>query len=295
MSFFARVANAVNVKIPERVLFYSQTGCGKTSAACSFPNPVVMPCELGLDAIPTVERLPQPKTWKDAMAMMDELIKGAGRLPFQTFVIDTADALERLCWAHVCAGNNFQLRRWKSIQTPGYGKGYDEAHKVWINEFFPKLDLIHEKGFNVVICAQSMVKTWTNPNGENFDRYQLRLHDKVATVFQEWVADQFFCRHYTGVTVRKSEVTGRVVAKGVSTNTRIAHTVWDAAWNAKHRLRVPEEIAMPDPLTGSFYDTLQRARSGDLTTSPTRKEETQEESAPDGDSSDETPDEPAGD
>lgn len=295
MSFFSRVTKALNVRIPERVLLYGQTGCGKTSAACSFPKPVVMPCELGLDALPDVERLPQPKTWKDAMAMMDELIKGAGKLPFESFIIDTADQLERLCWAHVCDGNNFQLRKWKSIQSPGYGKGYDEAHKVWIKDFLPRLDLIHEKGYHVVICAQPMVKTWTNPGGENFDRYQLRLHDKVATLFQEWVSDQFFCRPYTGVSIKKSEVTGRMVAKGVSTDARIAHTVWDATWNAKHRLRVPDEIEMPDPLTGSFYDTLQRARAGDLTTSPIRREEKQEESAPDGDSSDEVPDAPATD
>lgn len=277
MSFFDKISTSVG-KSPERILLYGSTGCGKTSAACSFPRPAIIPVELGLDALPDAKRLPQPKKWEDVTAMLDEFISGRSRLPYDSLVVDTLDQLERLCWAYVCR-KNYTLRVWKSLETPGYGKGYNEAHKAWTTEFFPRLDTLHDKGIHVVLLAQSMVKTWTNPTGENFDRYQLRLHDKVATVFQEWVADQFFCRHYTGVSVTKSEVTGRKRALGQSTNQRIAHTVWDAAWNAKHRLRVPEEIEMPDPYVGgSFYDALQKARAEGATMAAPIKERTQAES-----------------
>ncbi len=257
--FFDRVS-AGPASVPERVVLYGTTGVGKTSAACSLPKPVVMPLENGLDALPHVQRLPKPRHWADACAMLDEMYSSADRLPYKTLVVDTIDRLEELCWLHVCE-HNFQNKKWKSLESPGYGKGYSEARKVWAKDWFPRLEKLHDKGFHIAICAQAQVKLWNNPFGENYDRYMLALEIRAAKLLQEWCSDQFFCQQWNGVSVSKSKVTGRLNARGQSTDQRIAYTTWTAAWNAKHRVRVPDEIEIPDPLSGSFYQAWLDARA----------------------------------
>ena len=38
----------------------------------------------------------------------------------------------------------------------------------------------------VVIFGHSIVKTFKNPEGEDYDRYQLRVHDKTGGLIKEW-------------------------------------------------------------------------------------------------------------
>ncbi len=164
------------------------------------------------------------------------------------------------CWDYTCA-HNYSKKRWESLETPGYGKGYAEANKVWRTRFFPRLDRLHALGVHVVLIAHSMIQTFKNPRGEDYDRHGLKMHKQVSKLTYEWVSDMFFCEHYSGVATSKAKGgAGPAKTLGQSTNERIARTVWDAAWDAKHRRRVPEEIVMPDPLYGSFYDALQLAR-----------------------------------
>ena len=275
MSFFKNVRTANAGGAAERICLYGTGGVGKTSAAVSFPKAVVLPIEDGLDALPHVPRFdPAPTKWEDVEAVLDEFIAGAGQLPYKTLVIDTMDALEQWCWDYTCA-HNYSKKKWESLETPGYGKGYSEANKVWRTRFFPRLDRLHARGIHIVLIAHSMLLTFKNPRGEDFDRYTLKMHKAVSKLTYEWVSDMFFCEHYTGVAVSKTKGgAGPTKAMGQSTSERIARTVWDAAWDAKHRIRVPDEIVMPDPDEGSFYDALQLARQA-----PREGRET--ESAPD--------------
>ena len=83
----------------------------------------MLPVEDGLGSLTNVAAFPQLATYAEVCEAIGALAKEAHE--YQTAVIDSLDWLEPLIWAETCARDG-----WKSIEDPGYGKGYVEADKV---------------------------------------------------------------------------------------------------------------------------------------------------------------------
>ncbi len=66
---------------------------------------------------------------------------------FHTFVIDTADWLEKLLIEHVCQRNNKT-----SIEDFGYGKGYIVLAEEF-TKFLASLDPLLARGMHVLLLA----------------------------------------------------------------------------------------------------------------------------------------------
>ena len=84
---------------PLRIALFGVPGVGKTTFAAQAPAPIFLCAEDGagfLDA----QAFPKPSSWGDVLEAVQELMHGEHS--FKTLVIDTLDALEALCWEHVC-------------------------------------------------------------------------------------------------------------------------------------------------------------------------------------------------
>ena len=214
---------------PPRIVLHGVHGVGKTTYAASAPSPIFIPTEDGLTTI-DVPHFPVAKTLDDVFNYMGLLIKDDHQ--YKTFVMDTADWMEKLIWEKVCADHNV-----KNIEDVGggYGKGYTYALKCW-DKTLEGFEKIRAKGMAVVILAHNEIKTYNPPDGAAYDRYQIKLNVKAATKLEEW-ADAVLFANFVVYTDEKEK-------KAVSSNERVIHTKSSPAWRTKTRYKLPETLPM---------------------------------------------------
>lgn len=217
---------------PVRILVYGVEGIGKSTLAAGAPNPIFLCPEDGTAHL-DVARLPQPRDWQDIDDAVSVLISEPH--DYQTFVVDTLDWIEPLIWKDVCEHGKVD-----NIEDFGYGKGYTKALDRW-RKFLSLLERLNrERKMHVLLLAHSQVKLWKNPEGEDFDRYTLKLHDKSAGILKEWCDAVLFANYETFAD--KDTRTKRV--KGISTGARLLYTGRTAAFDAKNRCSLPAELPL---------------------------------------------------
>jgi hypothetical protein len=153
---------------------------------------------------------------------------------YKTLVIDSLDWLEPLVWDKACQDNN-----WKSIEQPGYGKGYVETLKYW-RIYINSLNELREKGFTIMQIAHNQIKRFESPEIEAFDRHELKLHRKAADLILEHSDCCFFANFKLG-TVQVKGKGGTMTTKAVSGD-RVIYTKETTAFLAKNRYGLPEML-----------------------------------------------------
>jgi hypothetical protein len=229
---------------PYRIVLYGEAGAGKSTFGSEAPAPVFIGAEDGTSHL-DVARFPAPSTWTEVL----EAVRALESQPheFETVVFDTLDWMEPLLWRHICERDGKA-----SIEEYGYGKGYVAALDEW-RVFVAAIERVYQsRKMNVIMLAHSWVKPFKNPEGPDFDRYQMKLDPKAAALIREWSDATLFARFETYAS--KSKDTPR--AKGVSTGARIIHTVQSAAYDAKNRYGLPESMPLD---WATFHEA---ARSG---------------------------------
>jgi len=216
---------------PVRAVIYGPEGVGKSTLAAEFPRPVILDTEEGTHHL-DVARV-QITSWDDLKAAVAE-IGGGRQSEFQTVVIDSADWAEKLLVESLLAEN-----RKKSIEDFGFGKGFTHLAEGF-GRLLAQCDALVGSGFNVVFVAHSKVQRTSPPDmSDGFDRYELKLTKQVAPLLKEW-CDLLLFTTYQTRTVEGSD--GRL--KAIGGKKRIMRTERSAAWDAKNRYGLPEELPM---------------------------------------------------
>lgn len=227
---------------PRRVLLYGPEGIGKSTFGAGAPDAIFLAPEDGTAQI-DVARFPEPATWPDVLAAVSVLANDEHA--YRTIVVDTLDWIEPLLHAELCRANN-----WKDIEAPGYGKGYTAALDGW-RVFLARLDdLRARRGMDVVLLAHAQIKSFKNPEGDDFDRYELKLNGKASGLIKEWCDAVLFANHE--ILTHKA---GDKRVRGISTGARFIHTERRAAFDAKNRYSLPEQM----PLAWDDFDAAVRA------------------------------------
>ena len=223
---------------PVRVVIHGVDGVGKSTFGADAPSPIFLGAEDGTAQL-DVARFPAPQSWDDMLDAVRELATEPHE--FKTLVVDSLDWAEPLVWRHLCEASGKT-----SIEDVGggFGKGYTAAVDEW-RRFLAAMEPLRSLGMNVVLIAHSTIKSFKNPEGDDYERYQLKLHEKSASTLREWADDVLFATHE--VVVAKNEKTKRV--RGVDTGARIMHSVRSAAFDAKNRHSLPAVL----PLSWAEY------------------------------------------
>jgi hypothetical protein len=224
---------------PTRVLIYGIEGIGKSTFAAEAPDPIFIGAEDGTSEL-DVARFPEPQSWRDTLDAITELTETDH--PYKTLAIDTLDWLEPMCWESVYKGRKDKAGKpYEGIEDFGYGKGYTAALDRW-REMLAMLERLRlRRDMGIVLVAHSWVKSFKNPAGDDFDRYEMKLHAKAAGLLREWCDAVVFAAHETH-TYETSNGSGRY--KGVSNGARVLHTQRTAAWDAKNRYDLPEVLPL---------------------------------------------------
>jgi hypothetical protein len=228
------LANVKKEKLsrPPRLLVGGIDGVGKTTLASQAPDPIFLGAEDGSAEL-EVARYPQKlDSWDAIFAALDVL--ETEEHAFKTVVLDTLDWAEPLCWAKVCADHG-----WRSMDASPFNRGYTLAVDEW-RRLLAKLDRLRDRrGMVVVLIGHTTIRTFQNPEGDNFDRYVLKLHEKSASLIREWADAVLFAAWETS-TVPK----GEKKAMGVDSGVRLLHTERRAAFDAKNRFSLPPALPL---------------------------------------------------
>lgn len=219
---------------PARLLVYGVDGVGKTTFAAGAPKPVFLGAEDGTTEL-DVARFPTPTTWLDVLEAVRTLTADGGG--FETFVLDTVDWTEPLLLAELC-------RREGVTSREEIGGGFQKWINAAVDEWRVLLAALERlqatQKMNIIILAHSEKKNVKNPMGEDYERFQLKMHEKHSGLFREWVKGVYFAKHEEYAD--KDKKTKRV--RGISTGARLLFTQWSAAYDAKDRYNLPEQIAL---------------------------------------------------
>lgn len=223
---------------PPRIVIIGVEGIGKSTAGAEMPSPIFLCSEDGLVG-PQFANTPNfsAKNWEQAIGFLDYLLDN--QTGYKSLIVDTVDWLEPMLQHFICTRDNE-----KSIESyeGGFGKGYTAAATEF-RKFTRRLNELRSKGFAVVILAHTIVKPFSNPTGENYDRYEPKAEKKIAAIVKEWADAVLFAEFRTFAVKGK----GQSKAKGVGGQERIVHTQRSAGWDAKNRFGLPDEMPLDMP------------------------------------------------
>ena len=232
-----------------RLVVYGVEGIGKSTFAAGAPNTIFLGPENGTETL-DVKRYPITRSWQDVLDAVDDLTLSDHT--YKTLAIDTLDWIEPLIHEAVCQSVTPPKT---SIEDFGFGKGYVEALALG-RVLLARLDRLRDaKGMTILLLAHCQIRPFKNPEGDDYDRYEMKLHSKLAAQFREW-SDACLFANYEVTTYEKNNK-----AKGISTGKRLLFTERRAAFDAKNRLNLPASM----PLEWGAFETARRA-SFDLST-----------------------------
>lgn len=244
---------------PTRVAIHGVEGSGKSTTSCYFPKPLIVGAENGIprDLGFSVDTI-APSSWLDVFDVVGSLTKDWH--DYETAVIDTVDWMEPLIHRFVCARDskrqtemNPKGRELESIEDYGFGKGYLAAEEEF-RKLIGALDIMQAKRhIHVVLLLHSAVRTFKNPSGADFDRWEPKCHARISRVVVEYAENVLFTYFPMDASKisedkdRHKMSPDRARAKGVMTGDRMVGCQQSAMYDAKNRVRLPPEMPMTDP------------------------------------------------
>lgn len=221
------------------VTICGDSGLGKTSLAATFPKPIVIraedglqgvPSELRPDAFPLLQKVEE--LWEQLRTLLQE------EHSYETLIVDSATALERLFITHVIDSDPKKPR---SINQAlgGYGAGL--AAVAALHQRVRKAcGLLNErKNMHIVFVAHADTETIELPDQDPYTRYSLRLGKKSVAPYvddSDLVGFLKLETFTTGDGERK---------KALSDGTRQLICYATAANVSKNRYGIEEELIVP--------------------------------------------------
>lgn len=214
-------------------------GVGKTSLAATFPKPIFIRAEDGLQSVPEASRpdaFPVLSKVEDLWEQLTALIKEEH--DYKTLVIDSVTQLETMFGEHVMEADP---KKPKSLAQAngGYGAGFSAVAALHGRVRKAAKVLKEKRGMNVVFIAHSDVTTIELPDQDPYSRYELRLHKKSMAHYVDNVDLVAYLKletFTTGDGERK---------KAISSGNRIAVCYTAAAQVSKNRYGISEDIEVP--------------------------------------------------
>lgn len=221
-------------------------GLGKTSLAATFPKPIFIRAEDGLQAVPLASRpdaFPVLSSVDDLWDQLTTLIKEDHN--YQTLVIDSVTQLDTLFTNYIVENDP---KKPKSIVQAlgGYGAGFQMLSSLHGRVRKAAGILNERKGMNVVFIAHAETETIELPDQDPYTRYNIRMQKKSVSHFIDNSDLVGFLKLETftqGDGDRK---------KAISDGTRLLVTYATAANISKNRFGITEDIIVTpntNPLT----------------------------------------------
>lgn len=223
---------------PVIATIFGNAGMGKTTLAVTFPKPIVIRAEDGLQAIPTNLRpdafplLTTPdELWDQLKALINEPHE------YETLIVDSVTALERMFAQHIV---DTDAKKPKGIQQAlgGYGAGREAVAAMHARLRKAAGLLADKRGMHTVFIAHSEIGSENPPDDEAFSKWGLRLHAKSEPAYVDDVDLVGYLKLETFTTGDGEK------KKAISDGTRVLVCHATAANVSKNRFGISEPLAV---------------------------------------------------
>ena len=255
-------------KRPRAYVLHGQEGVGKTSFGAYAPKPIFLQTkgETGLETLIDAGQLHEVPhfegeclDWQDLLQKIEWLLETDHG--HKTLVIDTLGGAETLC--HEMVVHRDYSGKWGDDGFLSYHKGPRLALTDW-RQLLNGFDALRtKKDMSILaLCHTAKVK-FQNPEGPDYERYEPAFaYRDTWGVTHKWADCVLYLGFHTTV-----ETESRTAKKGKAKGgqIRMIHTVRHAAYDAKNRFGLPEEIDAGDSgeeAWGNFTTALTEARKG---------------------------------
>jgi hypothetical protein len=223
---------------PVIATIFGDSGMGKTTLAATFPKPIVIRAEDGLQAIPVNVRpsaFPVLQTADELWEQLKGLIHEDHE--FQTLVVDSVTALERLFVQSVIDND---VKNPRSIQQAlgGYGAGREAVYIMHARLRKAAGVLADRRGMHTVFIAHATTERIEPPDIDAHTRWTLRVHDKSMPAYVDDVDLVGFMSLETFVTGEGDR------KKALSDGTRILTCHATPANVSKNRYGITEPLSV---------------------------------------------------
>lgn len=154
------------------VLLYGKPKSGKTTAACSFPDAVLLAFEKGYNAIGNAYPFDINK-WSEFKMALRDLEDPRSKERFKTVIVDTVSICWEMCEKFICQQNGVQ-----KIGDIPWGGGYTACKK----EFETSIRRITQLGYGVVLIAHSASRVEKTADGGDIEIISPDLPKRAAEV-----------------------------------------------------------------------------------------------------------------
>ena len=229
-------------KRAQRVVLYGVESIGKSTFASNFPKPLFLDVEGG------TAHLAVDRVEINSADELNSALAEVKKLNYQTIVVDSIDWTERLVVESL-----LQQNKKTSIEDWGYGKGW-----VMVAEKMSRLLTIFDElialNINVVLIAHSKVQRVEPPDLMTaYDRYELKMSKQSSPLIKEWADELWFLKFKTKVMQSEN---GK--GKGTGGKERIMLTTHSAAYDAKTRSGLPEELPLQWDSVSHLFETISK-------------------------------------
>lgn len=218
---------------PPRILIYGVGGIGKTSLFAGMPKPIFSDIEGGADQL-GVARFDTIKNLKDLQKQIEWLCSNEHE--FKTYVIDSADWLEKLIAEHIIETHD--------EKDLAYGKGNDLIRRE-LGKILAGLDWLRNyKSMIIGFTAHAKIKEFKDPMSQNYDIYTLNCKDeKFASLLIEW-CDLVGFANYRLTIVSDGESFGKKLTKAKGGDERVLYVTNKASFIAKNRYGIKDSLPL---------------------------------------------------
>ena len=212
-------------------------GTGKTSLAATFPTPIFIRAEDGMQSIPEESRpdaFPVIKNPEQLWGQLGALIKEDHK--YKTLVIDSVTALERL-FMQAVIDSDPKMPRSINQALGGYGAGVSAVGSMH-QRVRKAAGMLNDKGMNIVFIAHAETENIELPDSDPYTRYNLRIGKKSVASYIDEVDLVGFLKLET-ITMGDGER-----KKAVSDGTRLLVCYSTAANVSKNRYDITQDIVV---------------------------------------------------
>jgi len=231
---------------PMALIVHGCEGVGKTSFAAHAPGVIFIQTrgEQGLDPLIESGQVPETPHFQNEAGTFTSLLEETlmwlvkEEHDYKTVVLDTGNGAERLCHELVCERD--YKSDWTNEGFLNYYQGHTTALTDW-QRLLKAFDVLRDRrDMNVIMLCHTTVRKFSNPEAEDYDRYEPAFDSrKTWAITHKWADCVLFMHQTTSVVdVDKRSSTG----KGQGGSTTDFFTSRRAPFDAKNRHGLPHQI-----------------------------------------------------